>query len=88
MQSHLERKARYFKALSEPVRLKIIDYLMKNKECSCICHLSKALKKHESVILRHIQQLKEAGIVKTRKKERFLFCCVCDKDKMKKLLEE
>ncbi|MBN1157031.1 winged helix-turn-helix transcriptional regulator [Candidatus Woesearchaeota archaeon] len=88
MQSDFEKKSRYFKALSEPVRLKILDYLLKRRECSCICHLSKALNKHESVILRHIQQLKSAGIVNTRKNERFLFCCVGDKDKIKRLLEE
>jgi len=80
-------KSIFFKALADETRLRIIDYLIKRNECVCICRLSKLLKKDPSVIFRHIQTLKDAGIIKTRKEAQFLFCCIKDKSKIKKQLE-
>ncbi|MFH2028506.1 MAG: metalloregulator ArsR/SmtB family transcription factor [Nanoarchaeota archaeon] len=84
----MQMKAEFFKALGEPIRLKIIKYLLDRKECSCICHLSSYLKRDQSVVFRHMQILKDAGIVQTRKEARFLFCCLKDKKKIKKILED
>lgn len=83
----LEDKAKYYKALSEPVRLKIIEYLLKKKTCACICELSGITEKEQSVVFRHVQILKDAGIIETRKNGCFLECCVKDKSVVK-LLEE
>lgn len=84
----INEKARYYKALGEPIRIRIIDYLLNKKECACICELSKLLKKDQSVIFRHIQQLKEVGIVSTKKDANFLLCYIKDKTNIKKYLED
>jgi len=84
----LEKKSKFFKALGEPVRLKIIQYLLDKEECSCTCNLSKYLKKDQSVIFRHLQILKNAGIINTKKEAQFLRCCLKDKQKIKNLLGE
>ncbi|MBW2976967.1 metalloregulator ArsR/SmtB family transcription factor [Candidatus Woesearchaeota archaeon] len=85
---NLEEKSRFYKALGEPIRLKIIGHLIKKEQCTCICELSKLLKRDQSVISRHIQILKEADILDTNKEAKYLLCCIKDKTKIKKLLRE
>ena len=75
------------KALGEPIRLKIVEYLMDKGKCTCVCHLSKLLKRDQSVIFRHMQILKEAGILDTSKEAKYLLCCVKNRNKIKRLLE-
>ena len=82
----IKQKVKFYKALGEENRLKIIKFLLTQDSCSCICHLSKKLKKDQSVIFRHIQILKDAEIVSTRKKDKFLYCCLKNKKEIKKLL--
>lgn len=85
---NLEEKARLYKALGEPIRLKIIEYLLKKGKCTCICELSKLLERDQSVIFRHMQMLKEAGVLNTNKEAKYLMCCIKDKDKIKRILED
>ncbi|HIH38320.1 winged helix-turn-helix transcriptional regulator [Candidatus Woesearchaeota archaeon] len=84
----IEKKASFYKALGDPVRLKILAYLLKQDECTCICELAKVCRKDQSVIYRHAQLLKTAGIINTKKDGPFLFCCIKDKKALIKLLEE
>ncbi len=84
----IEEKSKFYKALGDPIRLKIIDYLLKKGKCTCICELSKILKRDQSVIFRHVCILRNAKILNTNKESKFLMCCVNDKDKIKKLLED
>jgi len=83
----IELKSRFFKALGEPNRLKIVEYLLKNGKCTCICELSRLLKRDQSVVFRHIQILKEAGILDTSKDAQFLMCCIKDKNNLRKYLQ-
>ena len=84
----LDEKAKVYKALSEPVRLKILEYLLKRGQCTCICELSKLLKRDQSVIFRHVQVLREAGLLRTDKREKYLMCCIKDKESVKRILED
>jgi ArsR family transcriptional regulator len=86
--SKTEDKARFFYALSDNTRLEIIKYLMKREECTCICELADILKKDQSVISRHIQILKETGIINAVKDSRNLICCIKDRKKIKMMLED
>ena len=82
------QRARFYRALGAPIRLRIIEHLLAAEGCLCICELASQLKRDQSVVFRHIEVLREAGIVKTTKEERFLWCCIRDKKKMKTSLEE
>lgn len=82
-----KRKSKFFNALREPIRLKIIAHLLEKERCICICELSKALRRDQSVIFRHVQLLKEVGIISTNKNAKFLMCCIKEKSRIKKLLE-
>ena len=84
----LEEKSKVFRALGEPNRLRIIEYLLKKGKCTCVCELSRLLKRDQSVVFRHIQILKDAGIVSTDKKAQFLACCIKDRAKVKQYLED
>ncbi len=82
----LEQKRKVFKALSEKARLDIIGCLM-DKDKACICEISKAIRKDVSVAFRHIEILKDAGIVETHKVGPYLYCSIKDRRMMKRLLE-
>jgi len=83
-----EKKSNFYKALGEPIRLKIIEYLLDKKDCACICDLTKFVNRDQSVVFRHIKILQDAGIIKTEKKANFLMCCIKNKKKISKCLED
>lgn len=54
-----------FKALSDPTRLRILS-LLTQAEC-CVCELERALQLSQPNISRHLNLLKTAGILQSRK---------------------
>jgi len=87
MQIDVDKKAEFYKALSNPTRLNIIQILLnKNKEI-CICELAKELNKHSSVIFRHVESLESVNLIKTKKKGNCLMCFISNKTNVKKILE-
>lgn len=61
-----DKKAEVFKALSNPVRLDIIDLLTDGEKC--VCEVHESLKKYEQpYISKCLQKLKSAGLIKDRK---------------------
>jgi ArsR family transcriptional regulator len=58
----LDTLAQTFKALSEPVRLRIIHLLMQ-RDSLCVCDLVSVLELNQSTVSRHLSYLKNAGIV-------------------------
>lgn len=60
-----EMQAEYFKALSHPVRIRIVDYLKERERC--VCEIVPYLKEEQSNISRHLAALKRAGILTSRK---------------------
>jgi DNA-binding transcriptional ArsR family regulator len=58
-------KAKIFKALSDPVRLNIMDFL--RDEEKCVCEIIPYVKCIQPVVSRHLKILKDSGIVIDRK---------------------
>ncbi len=58
-------KAKIFKALSDPARLTIIDFLRDGEKC--VCEIIPQLKLIQPVVSRHLKILKDAGLIKGRK---------------------
>lgn len=58
-------KAKIFKALSDPVRLNILDFLRDGEKC--VCEIIPHVKLIQPVVSRHLKILKECGIVRDRK---------------------
>jgi len=81
---NIKEKAQFYSALSEPLRLHIIQYLFKLEGYSCVGELAKLFKKDQSVIYRHIEILQRAGLVNTKKEKKFLLCYIKDKEGLRK----
>lgn len=61
MQS-LNDLSQLFKALSEPVRLRIVNLLLQ-RDSLCVCDLVEVLQVGQSTVSRHLAYLKNAGMV-------------------------
>jgi ArsR family transcriptional regulator len=58
-------KAKIFRALSDPVRLEILDFLRDGEKC--VCEIIPHVKLIQPVVSRHLKILKDSGIVRDRK---------------------
>ena len=79
-----ETLAEYFKALSHPTRVKIVQYLSKGERC--VCEIFPYLREEQSNVSRHLAALKRAGILSSHKKGVSVYYRVSDKN-VYKLLE-
>ncbi len=77
-------KAKFFKALGDESRLKIVGYLL--KEDYCACDFTSGINKDQTTISRHLKILVDAGILKCEKKGRNIIYSIID-EKTKNLLK-
>lgn len=82
MKSNLyEKKAQIFKALSNPVRLEIIDLLADGEKC--VCEIVGKLNYEQPHISKSLLKLKDAGLIRDRKEGLNVYyslkiCCMKD----------
>ena len=67
-----EFDARFFKTLSEPVRIQILKYLIQNGR-SDIGSIAENMPQDRSVISRHLNLMHAAGILKCEKETRYVY---------------
>lgn len=82
----MNNKAKFFKALGDETRLRIVSYLL--REDYCACDFSSGINKDQTTISRHLKILVEAGILKFEKKGRNMIYGIKDektKDFLKSL---
>ena len=72
----LELIANRFRALSEPMRLKILNYLMQGE--SAVGHIVDALGTSQANVSKHLSILREAGMVSMRKNGLSTVCSIGD----------
>ena len=58
-------KAKIFNALSDPVRLEIIEFLRDGEKC--VCEIIPHVNLIQPLVSRHLKILKDCGLVKDRK---------------------
>jgi ArsR family transcriptional regulator len=58
-------KAKIFKALADPARLQIIEFLREGEKC--VCEIVPHLKMAQPLVSRHLRILKDCGLVNDRK---------------------
>ncbi|BCN92261.1 hypothetical protein THMIRHAM_00460 [Thiomicrorhabdus immobilis] len=58
----IENISQTFKALSDPIRLRIL-YLLLQKDSLCVCELVTTLGLSQSTVSRHLAYLKNSGLV-------------------------
>lgn len=57
----------FLKALSDPTRLKIVQ-LLNQKQALCVCDIISELGQPQPTISRHLNQLKQIGILESERK--------------------
>lgn len=66
----LETRARFFAALSDPIRLRILDQLGTGE--SCVCDLQTAVEIAPNLLSYHLRVLREAGLVEASRRGRWI----------------
>ncbi len=69
-EEELERLARFFHALSDETRLRIVARLLSGEQC--VCNLTDALDAGQSRLSFHLKTLKDAGLVTDRRDGRWI----------------
>lgn len=67
----LAQAARFFHALADETRLRIIERLLEGEQC--VCDLTDALQTGQSRLSFHLKTLKEAGLLKDRPEGRWIY---------------
>lgn len=70
MKYMLEEKAKIFKALSDPNRLRIIRMLQ--GKSLCVCEIKEVLKLANSTVSQHLSILKESGFIIEKKEGKWV----------------
>lgn len=62
----LHESTRTLKAFADPVRLRLLNLLLEDREI-CVCHLREALELPQPTVSRHLAYLRKNGLVSGRK---------------------
>ena len=71
-----ERVARLAKALSEPLRVQIVDVLRRSREPVCQCELIALFEVKQSLLSHHMRKLVEAGLVDVERRHKWAYYSV------------
>lgn len=80
-----EDKVKFFKALGNETRLRIVKYLLENDHCAC--EFESRVDKDQSTISRHLKVLEEAGMLEKERNGKNVVYRIGDDD-LKKTLRE
>ena len=78
-------QAQLFRALSHPVRLRILDILARQE--ACVCHLTAILGKRQPYVSQQLATLREAGLVTDRREGTLIYYRLAD-EPLASLLEQ
>ncbi len=75
-----EAKARIVKALANPLRLAICEYLLEVKDAKCVNHLAQHFEQNQSTISKHLSVLQKEGIVVMQKEGNYIRYTIDNRD--------
>ena len=78
--------SKFFKTLSEPVRVQILKFLMLNGRAD-IGTIAENMPQDRSVISRHLSLMQEAGVLTSQKENRYVFYEVNGQPFLEKLVD-
>lgn len=80
-----KQQSQLFRALSHPVRLRILDTLARQE--ACVCHLTALLGQRQPYVSQQLATLREAGLVADRREGTLIYYRLAD-EHLARLLEE
>jgi DNA-binding transcriptional ArsR family regulator len=81
----LEKVTEFFKALSDPTRLKIINILTQGE--MCVCCITEELQMTQSAVSHQLRVLREKRIIKARREGKNIYYSL-DDDHVKNIIEQ
>jgi len=77
----VKEPVQYFKALADPARLQILEFLLEQEEgcCSapdrtvCACHIEEKIVLSQPTISHHMKVLVDSGLVRSEKRGRWVY---------------
>lgn len=69
-------EAQLFRALSHPVRLRILDILARQE--ACVCHLTEILGQRQPYVSQQLATLRDAGLVADRREGTLIYYRLAD----------
>jgi DNA-binding transcriptional ArsR family regulator len=85
IQDGYTRQAQLFRALSHPVRLRILGILARQE--ACVCHLTAVLGQRQPYVSQQLASLREAGLVTDRRDGTLIYYRLAD-DHLATLLDQ
>jgi ArsR family transcriptional regulator len=76
----MEQYTQVFKTLSDQTRLRILRLLIDAGNELCVCELVDSLEEPQYNISKHIAAMRAAGLLKSRKEGRWVYCSTRDAD--------
>lgn len=73
----MKKELKLLKALADETRLKIIKFLLKGEKC--VCEIFPHVRKTQSTVSIHLNNLEKTGILKSRKQGKKVFYSIKDK---------
>ncbi|MHA1237840.1 MAG: ArsR/SmtB family transcription factor [Candidatus Odinarchaeia archaeon] len=70
----IQLEAKFLKAISHPIRLKILHFLLSGEKCQC--EIIPEIKKSQPTVSQHLQKLVEAGVLTSRKDGQKIFYAI------------
>lgn len=74
-----ERVAAVAKALSEPLRVRILDVLRRSERAVCQCELIALFDIRQSLLSHHIRKLVDAGLVDVERRHKWAYYSIAPK---------
>ena len=74
--SGYQKQGELFRALSHPVRLRILDILARQE--ACVCHLSAVLGRRQPYVSQQLATLRDAGLVASRRDGTLIYYRLAD----------
>ncbi len=80
----MEERIRIFKALCDPTRLKIVDFVSEGEKC--VCEIVREINRSQSTISQQLAKLEDLGIFESRREGKSVYYRLSN-SKVKRILE-
>lgn len=78
----------FFRALSDPHRIRIVGLMLRAKSEVCLCELAESLEEPEYKLSRHIKVLKNAGLVSSIRDGKWIYHSLVSANKHQRAIHE
>lgn len=80
----MEERLRIFKALSDPTRLKIVDFVLDGEKC--VCEITKIIDRSQSTVSQQLSKLENLGIFESRRSGKSVYYTLAN-EKVRKIMK-